>query len=177
VDRSIRQSICSRARLDEAGTVTRKAAIAVKGTAITLLVLILWTTNDLFLMVGGSDSTSFLIAPTVPVQIVCLAVFAAAVLVPASGPLRLVLVMTALGAALLGGHRLVIDNLHNEIRDVYLAVAVQSLALDPAHEGGLSMTPSGAGMRIGQAGTGRALWCFSPGPIGLDPASLSNLAQ
>jgi glycyl-tRNA synthetase alpha subunit len=84
-------------------------------------------------------------------------------------------VVIALCAALLGSHRLVIDNVHDEIRDVYLAAPVQSLALDPAHEGGLSIDASWLDFRIGQTGSGWTLWCFSPGDLGLDPAGLDIL--
>src|SRR5580658_3355820 len=146
------------------------ARIAGKCLLITLLAILMRDTNDLFWMVSGSDSTSFLVSPQAAVQIACLIVFAAALLIPASRRSRIGLVAIALGAALLGSHRLVVDNVHDEIRDVYLAAPVQSLALDPAHEGGLSVEASWAGFRIGQTGTGRTLWCFSPGIAGLDPA-------
>jgi hypothetical protein len=151
--------------------------IAGKCLLIALLAILLRDTNDLFWMVSGSDSTSFLVSPPAAVQVACLIVFAAALLIPASRRLRVGLAAIALCAALLGSHRLVVDNVHDEIRDVYLAAPVQSLALDPAHEGGLSVEASWLGFRIGQTGTGRTLWCFSPGGLGLDPAGVNNLRQ
>jgi hypothetical protein len=144
---------------------------------IALLAILLRDTNDLFWMVSGSDSTSFLVSPQVAVQVACLIIFAAALLIPASRRWRIRLLALALGAALVGSHRLVIDNVHDEIRDVYLAAPVQSLALDPAHEGSLSVEASWLGFRIGQTGTGRTLWCFSPAGLGLDPAGVNNLRQ
>jgi hypothetical protein len=155
----------------------RTALVAVKCVLIAVFAGPLYETDDLFMMVQGSDSTSFLVTPTVTVQIVCLVIFAAALLLPASHRLRAGLLAVALLAALLGSHRLVIDNLHGEIRDVYLAVAWQSLALDPSHEGGLALNASSAGFSIGQAGTRRTLWCFSPGVLGLDASSVKNLVQ
>ena len=151
------------------------ASVAVKCLLIALLAFVLRVTNDAFLMVRGSESTSFLVSPVVAVQVGCLVVFAAALFVPANRRLRVALTAMAFCAALLGSHRLVVDNLHNQIRDVYLAVPVQSLTIDPAHEGGLSLETSGIGFRIGQAGRGRTLWCFSPGLLGLDPAGLKRL--
>jgi hypothetical protein len=152
-------------------------SIAGKCVLIALLAILVRDTNDLFWMVSGSDSTSFLVSPPATVQVACLIVFAAALLIPASRRLRIGLVAIALGAALLGSHRLVVDNVHDEIRDVYLAAPVQSLALDPAHEGGLSVEASWLGFRIGQTGTGRTLWCFSPDIVGLDASELKALVQ
>ena len=128
-------------------------------------------------MVGGSEFTSFLIAPTALVQAICLTVFAGALLVPATRQLRAGLTALALGVALLGGHRLVVDNLHNEIRDVYFGMRVQTLPLDPAHEGGVKTTRSVGGLRIGEAGCHRTIWLFSPDGFGLDPEGLTALTR
>jgi hypothetical protein len=157
--------------------VARVLRIAGKCVLIALFAILLRDTNDLFWMVSGSDSTSFLVAPPIAVQGACLIVFAAALLLPASRRLRAGFMALALCAALIGSHRLVVDNVHDELRDVYLAVPWQSLPLDPAHEGGLSIESSWFGFRIGQAGKNRTLWCFSPGGLGLDPAGLELLRQ
>src|SRR5579872_6255913 len=143
---------------------------------IALFALLLHETEGPFLMVAGSDVTSHLVSPTITVQIVCLVIFSITLLVPAASFVRAGLLGVALGAALLGSHRLVIDNIHDEIRDVYLAIPLQSLTLDPTNEGGLSLAVSAIGLRIGQTGAGRTLWCFSPGRFGLDPAELANLS-
>lgn len=155
----------------------RMLRIAGKCVLIVLFAILLRDTNDLFWMVSGSDSTSFLVAPPITVQVACLIIFAAALLPPASRRLRAAFLALGLCAALIGSHRLVVDNVHDEIRDVYLAVPWQSLPIDPSHEGGLSIESSWLGFRIGQAGKDRTLWCFSPSGLGLDPAGLELLLR
>jgi hypothetical protein len=87
----------------------------------------------------------------------------------------MVLTVLALCVTLLGSHRLVVDNLHNEIRDVYLGIPVQALALDPGYEGGLAIDGAAGGLRIGEAGRNRTIWLLSPDGLGLDPAALRRL--
>ncbi len=151
-------------------------SLALKCALVAGFCAVLYFTSLPFLMVGGSDSTSFLIAPPLAVQVTCVAVLAAALFWPARRRLRTVLLLPALAAIVVGGHRLVVDNLHGEVRDIYLATTVQALALDPAIEGGVSMAFTAAGFRIGQAGAGPQLWVFSPPWIGLDPRALAVLA-
>lgn len=143
---------------------------------VALLGFVFFETNDLFFMVGGSEFTSFLITPSAIVQAICLIMFAVALLIPATRPLRSALVAIALCVALLGSHRLVVDNLHNEIRDVYMGATVQMLPLDPAHEGGLAIKRSAVGLWIG-AGRDQTIWLFSPAGLGLDPAGLKKLTR
>ncbi len=150
------------------------ALFAAKCLVIVLFAILLHATDDPLLMVG-TDPVSHLISPSITVQIVCFVVFSATLLVPAALLTRAGLLGVALGAALLGSHRLVVDDFRYEIRDVYLAISVQSLPLDPSNEEGLSLAVSAVGFRIGQKGTGRTLWCFSPGRLGLDPAELASL--
>jgi hypothetical protein len=151
--------------------------VAAKVLIVGLLALVLFFTNDLFIMVQGSESTSFLITPTGTVQIASIAIVAIALLVPARRGLRIVGILVAIVAAMLGGHRLVFDNLNHQIRDVYLAVPMQSVSLDPAREGGLVVTASAAGFRIGPAGANDSLWCLSPLVIGLDRTALSRAVE
>jgi hypothetical protein len=155
----------------------RSWPIAAKSFLVIGLALLLYLTNQLFLMVAGSDSTSFLISPARSIQLVCLILFAIMLLVPARPIERTLLAIAALCAALVASHRLVIDNLRHEIRDVYLGVPVQSLALDPADEGGLVLRPTPAGFRIGWIGNHPTLWCFSPAVIGLDQTELSRVVN
>ncbi len=149
--------------------------VAAKCVLIALVGFVFLETNDPFLMVGGSESTSFVVAPTPVVQAACVIGFAGALLVPATGLLRAALALLALVVLLIGSHRLVVDNLHNEIRDVYLGIPVQTLSLDPLQEGGLTVARSPGGLRIGQSGRPRTIWLFSPDGLGLDPTALSRL--
>jgi hypothetical protein len=141
---------------------------AAAALAIAAFALLLGFSDDAFLMIGGSESTSFLVAPHLGVQLVCLAVFAIALLAPARGLLLGLRVALALLALVLGGHRLVVDHVREELRDVYLAVPVSRLKLDPALEGGLRTAFSDGGVTIGQVGAGPSIWVFSPAWIGLD---------
>jgi hypothetical protein len=136
--------------------------IAAKFLLIALLAILLWVTDDVFEMVQRQrldvtshqprgDSPNRLASRFSPLRF----------LVPAGRRWRVELLAIAVSAVSLGSHRLVIDNLHNRIRDVDLALPLQSRALDPAPEGGLSVEASGAGFRIRQAGSGRALVLFA----------------
>lgn len=148
--------------------------VAAKTVVVVLVALLLYLTSDPFTMVQGSDFTSFVIAPALTVQIVFLAVLAVALAIPTRPALSLARWAVALCAVLMASHRLVIDNLSHQIRDVYVAVPIQSLDLDPAREGGLATLPTIGGFRIGPAGADASLWCFSPPLIGLDQAVLSR---
>ena len=124
--------------------------VAAKAVVVVLVALLLYVTSDPFTMVQGSEFTSFVIAPTLTVQIVFLAVFAVALAIPTRRALSVARWAVALCAVLVASHRLVIDNLHHQIRDVYVAVPMQSLDLDAAHEGGLATLPPS-----GDSGSGR----------------------
>ncbi len=150
----------------------RAVGYAAAALAIAAFALLLRLSDDAFLMVGGSESTSFLVAPPAAVQWTALAVFAIALLAPAHGAWRVLRVAFAFLALALGGHRLVVDHVREELRDVYLAVPVGHLKLDPAIEGGLRVIPSAAGVTVGQAGASQALWSFSPAWVGLDRRAL-----
>jgi hypothetical protein len=148
--------------------------VAAKAVVVAVVALLLYATGDTFTMVQGSDFTSFVIAPALAVQIGCLVVVGVALAVPTGPALSIARWAVALGAVLVASHRLVIDNLHHEIRDVYVAAAIQTLSLDPAREGGLAVRWTMGGFRIGPAGADAALWCFSPPLIGLDRTVLSR---
>jgi len=149
--------------------------VAGKCLLVAGLILVLRLTSDPFLMVMGSESTSVLISPAVTVQVVCVIVVAAALFVPARPVVRGILGAVALCAALLGGHRLVIDNLNHGVRDVWLAIPVQSMPLDPMDEAGLKVTWSRMGFRIQAAGSG--FWCLSPPLIGLNRTAVQAAAR
>jgi hypothetical protein len=149
----------------------------VKFLLLALIAGIFAFTDNLFLTVGGSDSTSFLITPSLTIQLIAFLVCAAALMVPAQNARLVIQLAIAIVAALLGGHRLIVDNLHHQIRDVYLAVPVQVLHLDPANEAGLSVRPVFCGAVIGPADTTRSLRVVSPAVIGLDRTRLAALSR
>jgi hypothetical protein len=155
--------------------VTRLWLLTLKCALIVLLAFVFMETNDPFLMVGGSESTSFLVAPTVPVQIVFLAAFGFVLLIPKMRFSSILSPPLALCMALLGSHRLVIDDLRGEVRDTYLGVTFQKLKIDPNNEGGLVITRSPWCVGIGEAGGKTALRLMSPVWLGLDRAALSSL--
>jgi hypothetical protein len=157
--------------------VKRLVAWLAKILFLVLLAGVFVLTNDLFFMVGGSQDTSFLVAPQQPVQIFLFIVCAVLVLVPATRSRRIVFFIIALLAALTGGHRLLIDNLHHEIKDVYLAIPFQAVSLDPASEAGLVIQPVFGGIKIGPRDTNRSLTIISPPFIGLDRHQLAALGQ
>ena len=136
--------------------------------------MLLRLSDDAFLMVGGSESTSFLVAPPRIVQWASLAVFTTALLCPARGTWRTLRGALALAALLLGGHRLVVDHLREEIRDVYLAVPVNRLKLDPTIERGFRTAFTAGGVIIGQIGAAPSMWLFSPRFVGLRRQSLRD---
>jgi len=148
--------------------------VAAKALVVALVALLLHLTSDPFTMVQGSDFTSFVIGPTLAVQIAYVAVLVVALVIRTGSAFSVARWAVAICAVLLASHRLVIDNLHHQIRDVYVAVPIQSLDLDPAHEGGLAILPTIGGFWIGPAGGDAALWCFSPPFIGLDRTTLSR---
>ena len=144
---------------------------------MAVLGLIFYLTNEPVWMILGSDSTSLVLGPPASMQFASVIVVAASLLAPATPVHRARLVVVAICVALLGGHRLVIDNLTHQIRDVYLAVPVQTLALDPAREGGLEIVETGFGFRIGQVGAAERLWCVSPPVVGLDSSALRRVTH
>jgi hypothetical protein len=148
--------------------------VAAKALVVAFVALLLRLTSDPFTMVQGSDFTSFVISPALTVQIACLAVLAGALVIRTSPAFSVARWAVALCAVLIASHRLVIDNLNHQIRDVYVAAPIQSLDLDPAREGGLAALPTIGGFRIGPAGANAALWCFSPPLIGLDRTALGR---
>jgi hypothetical protein len=152
-----------------------RVSIVVKGLVLAVFGVILYETNDEFLMVGGSNSTSFLLAPSIKLQVFAFAVCTGFLLAPVNLRIRVVLSTFAIGGVVLCSHRLVIDNLHNEIRDVYMAVTMQTLAIDAAKEGGFFTESALVGFRIGQTGSSRTLWVFSPRGIGLDRSALQGV--
>ena len=126
-------------------------------------------------MVQGSDFTSFVIAPALAVQSRLSCGSRRCAGVPTGPALSVARWAVALCAVLVASHRLVIDNLHHEIRDVYVAMPrCRRSDLDPAREGGLAVRWTMGGFRIGPAGADAALWCFSPPLIGLDRTVLSR---
>ena len=131
-------------------------AIAAKAIVVVLIALLLHVTSDPFTMVQGSDFTSFVIAPALTVQIVFLMVFAIALAIPTRPAFSVARWAVALCAVLVASHRLVIDNLDHQIRDVYVAVPIQSLDLDAAHEGGLATLADHRGV-LDRAGGRRCL--------------------
>jgi hypothetical protein len=153
----------------------RAALLVVKLLFLALLMGVFFWSNDPFLMVGGSESTSFLVMPSMPVQVGAFLVCAAALLIPARNGRRIALFAVAIVAALVGGHRLLVDNLHNRISDIYLAVPVQILPLDPANEARLSVQRVFGGITIGPAGSNKPLRIISPPVIGLDKNQLTAL--
>ena len=155
----------------------RIGPLATKSIVVLLLGILLYKSNDPFLMVRGSDSTSFLLSPDAAIQILCVVGFAAALFVPTGPRIRVGRVILMLAGALIGSHRLVIDNVGNEVRDVYLATTLRALPLDPGHEGGLSIQRTMGGISIEQKGMGKSLWVFSPLVIGLDSAAVAKLSN
>jgi hypothetical protein len=153
----------------------RIALLVVKLLLLALLAVVLAWTNDLFFIVGSSASVSHMAAPGMPVQIGAFLVCATALLAPARGGRHMALFGVAVAAALLGGHRLLVDNLHDRISDVYLAVPVQVLSFDQEHEAGLSMQRVFGGIVIGPAGGNKSLRIISPPMIGLDKNQLAAL--
>ena len=120
--------------------------IAAKAIVVALIALLLHLTSDPFTMVQGSDFTSFVIGPALTAQIACLMVFAIALVIRTRPAFSVARWTVALCAVLVASHRLVIDNLDHQIRDVYVAVPIQSLDLDPAREGGLAIQPTIGGI-------------------------------
>ena len=151
--------------------------VAGKCSLVAVLAVILYLTNDPFFMVGGSDSTSLMIGPPVSMQFASIVVVAAALMSPATPVHRARLAVLAICVAALGGHRLVIDDRNHQIRDVYLAIPVQTLAIDPAREGGFEIARTGFGFQIGQAGAIDRLWCVSPPVLGLDLSGLRGVTH
>lgn len=84
---------------------------------------------------------------------------------PVAGGLRVTLALLALA---LGGHRFVVDHVREELRDVYLAIPVGRLKLDPAIEGGLRIDVSATGVAVRQVGAEQSLWLLSPPLLGLN---------
>lgn len=142
-----------------------------------ILGVIFRITNDLFFLVSGSESTSFMAAPSVVVQGASLFVFAITLVLFRFRLSFAPLALLAIGAALMGGHRLLVDNLHHRIMDIYCGVPVNTVPLDPADEAGLAITKTDLGLTIGLAGGARTLWVFSPPVIGLDPDAVWRIAR
>ena len=153
----------------------RPLLLVTKLLLLAVLARVLSWSNEPFLMVGGSDSTSLLVTPSMAVQIGAFLVCAVSLLVPAKNGKRIILFSVAIVAALLGGHRLLIDNLHNRICDIYLAVPVQVLPLDPANEAGLSVQRVFGGIVIEPTGGNKSIRIISPPMIGLDKNQLASL--
>lgn len=143
---------------------------------IAVSIVVVASDNDL-VMLPGSDAASLVIAPPVAIQILGVALVALCLFLQARPATRGVLLGVAIVSALLAGHRLVIDHLHNELRDVYLAATIQRLALDPALEGGLDVHPVVAGFTIEQSGGPQSMRVISPPLIGLDRAVLHQVAE
>ncbi len=150
---------------------------AIKATILLVVTTIFVLTDNVFWMVGGSDVTSSLITPRWPIQVISLLICSAALLIPAKKITRITYLIIATAAILLGSHRLLVDNLHHRISDVYLAIPVQVLYLNPDSEFGLNIHPVFGGVLITPAGENRSLRIVSPYLIGLDPHELAPLAQ
>ena len=140
-----------------------------------MLTVVACLSNDVFLMVSGSDATSFVLGPPFLAQAAEVAAFGLCLLLPARAAIRAGLVVLAVATGLLAGHRLVIDGLHGEIRDVYLLAAVQALPLDLASEGGLSSQADAIGFRIRQVDARRWMRVVSPPVVGLDRDRLAAI--
>ena len=138
-----------------------------KGTVLAIVAAIFFITGQPLFMIG-SDTASELIAPRLYVQILALAICAVALWLPVRASLRSALIVLAALAVLLGGHRLLIDNLHHRLADVYLGVPVQVLALDPESETGLAAHRVTLGFWIGPKDSSRHLFILSPTGIGLN---------
>lgn len=153
----------------------RLLSLILKLLLLGLLAGVLYLSNNLFLMVGGSEFTSFMAAPRVPVQLVAFLICTVALLVPSRKSTRVGLYGVAILAALIGSHRLLVDNLHDRISDVYLAIPVQVLPIDPADEAGLSMRRVFGGIEIGPKKNDHMMRVISPAVIGLDERQLAVL--
>src|SRR5205807_204695 len=94
--------------------------VAAKAIVVALVALLLHLTSDPFTMVQGSNFTSFVIGPVLTVQIACLAVLAVALVIRTRPAFSVARWAVALCAVLMASHRLVIDNLDHQIRDVYV---------------------------------------------------------
>ncbi len=138
---------------------------------LVLLAGVLYFTNDLFLLVGSSANISHLIAPSWLTQTIEYVLCALCLLIPANGGRRVALFILALVFALLSGHRLIIDNFNHRLNDMYLAISVQTVPLDP--DTALKLQLNGAGASINQTGTNHALHVVTPIFFGLDRSRLA----
>jgi hypothetical protein len=142
-----------------------------KAALLTLIAAVFFVTNQPLFMIG-SDTASELISPRLSIQVVALALIALALWLRVPLPARTVLFAVAFLAVLLGGHRLVIDNMHHRLKDVYLGISVQKLTLDPSSEAGLAARWVPLGFFIGPRDSPNTLFIFSPIAIGLDHADV-----
>lgn len=149
------------------------AWFVMKLCAIAALAFVIFNLSDSpFLMIGGSDATSFLVGPTLAVQVICVVSCAILILAPGSMRARLICMAIAMTLTLVGTHRLVIDNNRGEVRDIYLLMPLQTLRLVPSADYGASAIVDAAGFRVGQSGNSAWIWCLSPPLIGLDRKAL-----
>ena len=126
----------------------RQGCVALTWVVLTLVV---YLSNDVFLLVSGSDATSFVLGPPFLVQAAEVAAFGLCLLLPARAAIRAGLVVLAVATWLLAGQRLVIDGLHGEIRDVYFACRRSGLAFGPGVRG-RPVEPGGRDRLSNQAG-------------------------
>lgn len=153
---------------------TRTLTLGARILVVGLLSLVIWVTNDSFMLVGSSESLSKMLLPSIAVQAGCVAFATFAVVMPGQVVLRVGWGVLAAAALLLAGHRLVVDVFKAEVHDVYLGVAVQTFRFD-ADAAPLDWQTSVAGLDVSQAGRAGHLWVFSPPWIGLDRGATTTL--
>ncbi len=150
---------------------------AVKLGFAAVLALVLDVSDTIFLLVGGSDSTSTLLSPSGRAQAGLVAAAALCLMAPAGRRARLALWAPALLLSLLATHRLLLDRNHGEIRDCYALITVQALPFDPYREGPGTVRQAWGGFAIGPPGSDATLWVLSPPLVGLDRGPLAALAE
>ena len=153
-------------------------AFSLHAVLLLLLGIVLVLSDDATWMVGGSEVSSFLVTPAIWVQVVCFAVCALSLLLPARKTWRILRYPVFGLAAILGGHRLVVNDLHHRLEDVYLQVRLQRLELNPRSERGLVARPVRWGFLIGPTDDDkRFLRIVSPPVVGLNAQRLAEIPQ